>query len=108
MNNAQKENGLLIQTWKFFASVRLTITLLVFIAVFSIIGTLIPQNADPEMYLHSFGESVFRLFSILNIFDIYHSWLFQFLIIMLAVNIIVCSFERLSATWKNRFAGRCR
>ncbi len=100
MNNAQKESGLLIQTWKFFASVRLTITLLVFIAVFSIIGTLIPQNADPEMYLHSFGESVFRLFSILDIFDIYHSWLFQFLIIMLAVNIIVCSFERLSATWK--------
>ena len=55
MNNVQKESGILIETWKFFASIRLTIALLVSIAVFSIIGTLIPQNADPEMYLHSFG-----------------------------------------------------
>lgn len=100
MNNVQKEGGILIETWKLFASVRLTIALLVSITVFSIIGTLIPQNADPEMYLHSFGEMGFRFFSFLNIFDIYHSWVFQLLVILLAVNIIICSFERLSSTWK--------
>jgi cytochrome c biogenesis protein len=30
----------------------------------------------------------------------YHSWWFQFLIFFLAINIIVCSIERLSANWK--------
>ena len=69
MNNVQKESGILIETWKFFASIRLTIALLVSIAVFSIIGTLIPQNADPQMYLHSFGEMGVRFFSFLNIYD---------------------------------------
>jgi len=30
----------------------------------------------------------------------YHSWWFQFLILLLTINIIVCSIDRLSVTWK--------
>jgi cytochrome c biogenesis protein len=34
----------------------------------------------------------------------YHSWWFQFLILFLAANIVVCSVDRLSSTWKIVFA----
>ena len=90
--------------WDFFASIRLTVVLLISLAATSIIGTLIPQNEDPSAYAQAFGEIVFRLFSILGIFDMYHSWWFQTLLLLLTVNIVVCSADRLSATWKIIFA----
>ncbi|MGD8336009.1 MAG: cytochrome c biogenesis protein ResB, partial [Desulfobacterales bacterium] len=86
--------------WRLFASVKLTVTLLMTLAATSIIGTLIPQNESPENYRRAFGEFYYRLFEILGIFDMYHSWWFQLLLVLLTVNIIVCSLNRLSATLK--------
>jgi len=86
--------------WKFFASVRLTVIVLLTLAGTSIIGTLIPQNASPGDYFQKYGEFWYRLFYGLGIFDMYHSWWFRTLLLILTVNIIVCSIERLSATWK--------
>lgn len=86
--------------WKFFASVKLTVTLLIILAVTCIIGTIIPQNESPSAYFFKYGEFLCRAFSILDIFDMYHSWWFQFLVFLLTANIIVCSIDRLSSTWK--------
>ena len=86
--------------WNFFASVKLTVGLLLFLATTSIIGTLIPQNETPVAYVRAFGEVLYRIFYILNVFDMYHSGWFQFLLLMLAANVTVCSIERLSATWQ--------
>ena len=92
------------QIWKSFASVKLTIGLLLTLAATSIIGTLIPQNESPGAYLQSFGETLYRIFSLLGLFDMYHSWWFRALILLLVVNIIICSIDRLQATWKIIFA----
>ncbi|MBW1745490.1 MAG: cytochrome c biogenesis protein ResB [Deltaproteobacteria bacterium] len=86
--------------WKFFASIRLTVFLLLSLAATSIIGTVIPQNQSPADYFHNYGEFFYNFFSALNIFDMYHSWWFQLLLFMLTINVIVCSFNRLSTTWK--------
>lgn len=94
--DSPKPSGL----WRFFASVKLTVTLLMTLAATSIIGTLIPQNESPENYRRAFGEFYYRLFEILDIFDMYHSWWFQLLLVLLTVNIIVCSLNRLSAALK--------
>lgn len=74
--------------------------LLLSIALTSIVGTIIPQNQNPADYFRAYGEFLYRLFNVLNIFDMYHSWWFQFLLVLLTMNIIVCSIDRLSATWK--------
>jgi cytochrome c biogenesis protein len=95
---------LLNKVWKFFTSIKLTIILLISLAATSIIGTLIPQNENPAAYVQAFGEFASQLFSILGLFDMYHSWWFQTLILLLTVNIVVCSIDRLSATWKIIFA----
>ncbi len=86
--------------WKFFASIRLTVFLLLSLAATSIIGTVVPQNQSPADYFHNYGEFLYNFFSALNIFDMYHSWWFQVLLLMLTINVIVCSFSRLSTTWK--------
>jgi cytochrome c biogenesis protein len=86
--------------WKLFASIQLTGVILFSLAIFSAVGTFIPQNKDVEQYLRAFGDFLFRLFAVLDLFDIYHAWWFQMLLILLVVNIIVCSIDRLRATWK--------
>jgi len=89
--------------WKFFISVKLTVVVLLSLAATSIIGTLIPQNEPAEAYRQAFGDFFYRLFDVLDIFDMYHSWWFRLLVAMLAVNIVACSIERLSSTWKILF-----
>ncbi|MBW2150664.1 MAG: cytochrome c biogenesis protein ResB [Deltaproteobacteria bacterium] len=86
--------------WNFFASVKLTVALLLSVAATSIIGTIIPQNESPTEYVRAFGDVLYRIFYLLGIFDMYHSWWFQFLLLMLAANVAVCSLKRLPATWK--------
>ena len=100
MSDDRGSSDLFKQIWLFFSSVKLTVTVLLTLAATSIIGTLIPQNENPAAYVRAFGEFLYRIFYILDIFDMYHSWWFQFLLLLLAANVVVCSIERLSATWK--------
>jgi cytochrome c biogenesis protein len=106
MSTRESHDGPLENIWKFFASVRLTIVLLLSLAATSIIGTLIPQNESPQGYVQAFGEFGYRLFDVLGLLDLYHSWWYQTLMLLLAVNILVCSIERLSTTWKIIFPVR--
>ena len=92
--------------WKFFSSVRLTVVLLLTLASTSIIGTLIPQNEAPQAYMQAFGPSLYRFFDLLGFLDLYHSWWFQTLMLLLALNILICSIDRLSATWRIIFPKR--
>ena len=103
MMESNDATGIWDAIWEFFASIRLTIILLLSLAVTSIIGTLIPQNKPPMEYLQAFGEFRFRLFNALDFFDMYRSWWFRLLIVLLVLNIIICSIERLSALSKILF-----
>ena len=85
---------------KFFGSLRLTVVLLLTLAATSIIGTVLPQNESPKAYQQAFGDALFSIFNFLGLFDMYHSWWFRLLILLLAVNIVVCSINRLSVLWK--------
>ncbi len=88
---------------RFFASVKLTVVLLLSLAATSIIGTIIPQKESPAAYLGEYGEFLYTVFSLFDFFDMYHSWWFQFLVLLLAINVVVCSLDRLSVTWKMTF-----
>ena len=84
--------------WKFFTSVKLTVVLLLTLAATSVVGTLIPQNKSPMEYRQAFGDVLYRLFDVLDVFDMYHAWWFQLL--LLTVNVLVCSVDRLNSSWK--------
>jgi cytochrome c biogenesis protein len=86
--------------WKFFASIRLSVVLLLVIAVASILGTVIPQNESVQAYVMQFGVAGYRILDALDVFDMYSSWWFQALLLLLVINIIVCSIERLPVTLK--------
>lgn len=79
-----------------------------FAVITSIIGTIIEQNAEPErnvkLLAKFFGQSaaptVFGIFDSLGFMDMYHSWWFVTILLLLASNLIVCSIDRLPKIMK--------
>jgi cytochrome c biogenesis protein len=90
-----RENGFLILFYNFFRSLKLTITVLILLASFSIIGTLITQNATRAEYLQRYGIGLYEVLNFFNLFDMYHSWWFSAILLFLVINLITCSIQRL-------------
>jgi cytochrome c biogenesis protein len=86
--------------WEFFASVKLALFSFFTLAFASIVGTIIPQNESPVVYIQKYGETTAEIFRLLNIPDMYNSWWFVCLLGLFSINLIVCSIERLPTVWK--------
>ena len=84
----------------FFASLKLTIFLLILLALVSIIGTVIPQNQMSGEYLKFYKESTYATLKAVGFLDMYHSWWFVLILTLLAVNLIVCSLKHFPRTWR--------
>jgi cytochrome c biogenesis protein len=86
----------------FFSSVRLAIFLLIFITLASIIGTLIPQHRSPSEYVAQYGQLA-GLFQKLQLIKLYQSTWFITLLVLLSINIIVCTLNRLTPKLRRYF-----
>ena len=105
MENKEKTD-IFEKVWSFFASIKLTIVILIVLALTSIIGTIVEQRAEPAkniaLLAKFFGDStaptVYNIFVKFGFMDMYHSWWFVTLLILFSTNLIVCSLERLPKT----------
>lgn len=92
---ATKENSFAQSVWDFFCSLKLTISLLISLALTSIIGTVIPQGQIPPEYINEIGQLRFQIYSKMGFFDMYSSWWFVLLLYIFSLNLICCSIKRL-------------
>lgn len=81
--------------FEFLASIKLAVILLIVLAITSIFGTVIPQNESFDKYVHLYGEVWARIIATFELYDMYHSWWFIFLLAFFTLNLIVCSVKRL-------------
>lgn len=86
--------------WDFFCSLKLTMFLLIGLALISIIGTIIPQGSLPPEYVQQISPAKLKFYTSLGFFDMYHSWWFILLLYLLTVNLVACSIKRLPHIWK--------
>jgi cytochrome c biogenesis protein len=103
--SSEQEKGFLSILFDLFRSLKLTIFLLIFLAILSIVGTLIKQNAASEEYLEHYGEGLFEVLDFFNLFDMYHSWWFSAILLMLVINLLACSIHRLPGILRQVFRG---
>ena len=101
----QKEEGFLDILFNLFRSVKLTIGLLILLAIVSIIGTFIKQNAASAEYIQRYGIDLYNVLDFFNLFDMYHSWWFSAILILLVVNLIACSLRRIKGILSQVFRG---
>lgn len=79
----------------FFSSVQLALFLLFVLAGTSIIGTIIPQNSPASFYAKQYGPQMAKFMELLKLTDMYNSWWFLLLLLLFAINLIVCSADRI-------------
>ena len=90
---------------RFFSSVKLAITLLIIITLASLIGTLIPQQRSLDEYFARYGQLAHFL-QIIQFTKLYQSWWFLALLFLFALNVIVCTLNRLSPKLKRALRPR--
>ena len=86
---------------KFLSSVKLAIFLIILITVASIVGTLIPQGRDAAEYAARYGRLA-GFFTGLGLTTLYRSVWYLALLLLFALNTVVCTLTRLGP--KNRRA----
>ena len=88
--------------WNFFSSVKVGIALIIINLVAASIGTILPQEfyisvsneAQKEQYYTDLYGSFGSLYYNLGLSDVYSSWWFQVLVLLLGVSIIIASIDR--------------
>jgi cytochrome c biogenesis protein len=96
----KEEKGFFASLGDSLSSLRLTIALLIILAVASIFGTVIPQNASPEEYLRAYKVPTYKILRILGFLDMYHTGWFLFLLALLSLNLVACSLKRFRTSWR--------
>ena len=85
----------------FISSVRFGVVQLVTLVIFSMIGMLVlQQNVQGfDAYYVSLTPAEKLVFGRLGLFDIYHSWYYNLLLLTLSLNIILASIDRFPSAW---------
>ena len=85
------------------SSVPFGITLLVLLIIACMIGMLIQQKEleDFATYYAGLTPSEKVIYGNLGFFDIYHAWYFNFLLLLLSLNIILASIDHFPAAWSH-------
>ncbi|MBI5695450.1 MAG: cytochrome c biogenesis protein ResB [Nitrospirae bacterium] len=102
-----RKDNFLTSVWNFFTSIKLTVFLLIILALVSIIGTVVDQT-DPAKNLGMlegmFGKEdapgVLELLVDTGMTNMYHSWWFVLLLTLLSTNITICTLDRLPGVFK--------
>jgi len=100
----RRHRNVLSFLYDFFASLKLAIFIMLLIGIFSMLGsTYVEQNQPFERYLDKFGPTKAVWFWKLHLTNVFHSWYYISLIVLLAINLSVCSVKRLPRIWKQTF-----
>lgn len=78
---------------EFLGSMNLAITVLVTIAIASVIGTVLQQNEDYTSYIIKFGPFWHEAFESMGLYDVYSVWWFLLLLGFLLLSTSVCVYR---------------
>jgi cytochrome c biogenesis protein len=98
----RKSTPILNRSLDFLSSVKFGVFQLCVLVVLSIIGMLIvQQNVQGfDSYYISLTPAEKLVFGKLGFFDIYHSWYYNVLLLLLSLNIVLASIDRFPTAWK--------
>lgn len=99
--SASKSAPFLNRILNFLSSVKFGVVLLVILVLFSLIGMLIiQQNVNGfDAYYASLTPAEKLVYGWLGFFDIYYSWYFKVLLLVLSLNIVLASIDHFPSAW---------
>ncbi|WP_176400708.1 cytochrome c biogenesis protein ResB [Pigmentiphaga sp. NML030171] len=82
--------GLGADLLELLASMRFAVSLLVFICLASIVGTVLVQNQPSNNYVNQFGQFWFEVFDTFSLYHVYNAWWFLLIMGFLVVSTSLC------------------
>lgn len=94
--------GFFERAMKFISSVKFGVALLILLGLACFLGMVIMQQSVDgfDRYLAELTPAQRTVYGRLGLFDIYHAWYFNALLLALSVNIVLSSIERFPKTWR--------
>lgn len=78
----------------FFRSMKFGMLLLALVMLLSLAGSLVPQREEAMRYVRLYGAEAAVLLRTLGVTDLFHTWYFYALELLLCVNLLLCSVTR--------------
>lgn len=93
-------NRLYALNFRLFVSLKLTIAIFIGLGIALFSGMFWDQTALLEDHFANITSPIIaKIFLLFEMYDVYHSWWFGVLILLLALNLIACSIARLPNIW---------
>lgn len=99
----QSQKGIVHALYQNLSSMRLTVSLFLIVAVSSILGTLLPQGSTLEQLQRDYSPTLSWWIDLLGMNDLYRTGWFRTLLLLLCLNLVVCTIQRLPKTLKLLF-----
>lgn len=93
----RKDGGFGKRIWDFFCSVKLAVIIIIVSAVICGVGTMILQQKTPAEYASKYGKGVASFLQVTQLTDVFHSYWFTALLLLLCTNLTCCTIKR----WRN-------
>ena len=89
------------KAYLFLRSMKFGMILLVLVMLCSLAGSLVPQQEQAMTYVHAYGSTVAKAVLFIGLNDIFHTWYFYLLTLLLCFNLILCSLLRFPRTLRS-------
>jgi cytochrome c biogenesis protein len=88
--------------WRIAVSIETGVVLLMLLVIFSALGTIVLQRpaTRPEEMERSYSPFALRILDATRLTDVYHSWWFLGLVLLVSVCIVAASLDRLPSRWR--------
>lgn len=84
----------------FIKSMAFALGVLLILALISVIGTVVPQNQGEAFYVQKYGNFIGNGIVKLGFNDLYHSFIYISMVVLLSLNLTLCSITRLPSLIK--------
>ncbi|MGB9361861.1 MAG: cytochrome c biogenesis protein ResB, partial [Candidatus Sulfotelmatobacter sp.] len=90
------------RVWRTVASIQTGVVLLILVVIFAAVGTIVLQRpvTDPEEIQRAYSPEVLRILDKVGLTDVFHSWWFLGLVLLVSVSIVAASIDRFPNAWR--------
>jgi cytochrome c biogenesis protein len=90
------------QLWQTLCSIKTGVILLIIVVLVSAAGTLILQRpmTDPEEMQRAYSPQMLRILDAVGLTDVFHSWWFVLLLVLVSASIVAASLQRFPNSWR--------
>lgn len=99
---AADRRGIAHKLWRTIASIQTGVVLLILVVILSAVGTIVLQRpvTEADEMQNAYSPQALRILDAVGLTDVFHSWWFLGLVLLVSLSIIAASLDRFPNSWR--------